>query len=86
MANDAARPRRQRTARPSDPPMTAYREGDRVEVVSGPFEGFLGKVVGPYDDRGPSDQIKVLVDVHGRDSPVLLRPHEMHHAPGESST
>ena len=63
-----------------------YREGDRVEVVWGPFKGFFGKVVGPYTDLGPSDQIKVLVDVYGHDSPVLLRPKEMRHTRGESST
>lgn len=45
----------------------APRRGEIVEIVSGPFFGFTGKVVGPVKDR-----IRVLTSLLGRETVVTL--------------
>jgi transcription antitermination factor NusG len=52
-----------------------YTAGDRVRVISGPFEGFPGIVVGPSDWL--IGRLNVAVDVFGRSSPVVLSPDEL---------
>lgn len=43
--------------------------GERVRVIAGPFENFLGEVEEIYPDKG---KIKVLVSMFGRETPVEL--------------
>ncbi len=43
--------------------------GDKIEVLSGPFQGFHGEVVEVSPDRG---KLKALISIFGRDTPVEL--------------
>jgi transcriptional antiterminator NusG len=43
--------------------------GDRIEVLSGPFQGFYGEVVDVSPERG---KLKALISIFGRDTPVEL--------------
>ncbi len=43
--------------------------GDRIEVLSGPFQGFYGEVVEVSPERG---KLKALISIFGRDTPVEL--------------
>ena len=44
-------------------------EGDKIEVLSGPFQGFHGEVVEISPERG---KLKALISIFGRDTPVEL--------------
>ncbi|WP_038026906.1 transcription termination/antitermination protein NusG [Synechococcus sp. PCC 7336] len=44
-------------------------EGDKIEVLSGPFQGFHGEVVEVSPERG---KLKALISIFGRDTPVEL--------------
>ena len=44
-------------------------EGDKIEVLSGPFQGFHGEVIEVSPDRG---KLKALISIFGRDTPVEL--------------
>jgi hypothetical protein len=52
-----------------------YSEGDRVRVISGPFEGRPGTVIGPSDWF--TGKLNVDVDVFGRSSAVVLAPDDL---------
>ncbi|MEN9205802.1 MAG: transcription termination/antitermination protein NusG [Thermostichales cyanobacterium BF4_bins_65] len=43
--------------------------GDRIEVLSGPFQGFYGEVIEISPERG---KLKALISIFGRDTPVEL--------------
>ena len=47
----------------------AFREGDQVRVVSGPFADFTGTVTEINPERG---KVKVMVTIFGRETPVEL--------------
>ena len=47
----------------------AFREGDQVRVVSGPFADFTGTVTEINPERG---KVKVMVTIFGRSTPVEL--------------
>jgi hypothetical protein len=49
-----------------------WKEGDRVRVVRGPFEGFLGTVAGHQDGV-----VTVDVEIFERSTPVLLPPEDL---------
>lgn len=44
-------------------------EGDKIEVLSGPFQGFHGEVVEVSPERS---KLKALISIFGRDTPVEL--------------
>lgn len=48
---------------------TGYSVGDAVKVNDGPFKEFVGKISEINQDKG---QVKVLLTVFGRETPVLL--------------
>lgn len=47
----------------------AYREGDRVRIIEGPFNDFRGTVAEVDMERG---KVRVLVNFFGRETPVEL--------------
>lgn len=47
----------------------AYSVGDAVKVVDGPFNEFVGTISEINEDKG---QVKVLLSVFGRETPVYL--------------
>lgn len=44
-------------------------EGDKIEVLSGPFQGFHGEVIEVSPERS---KLKALISIFGRDTPVEL--------------
>ena len=46
-----------------------YEEGDTVQVVNGPLEGFVGTV---QEKKKEKQKVKVLVSMFGRETPVEL--------------
>ena len=46
-----------------------YVEGDSVQVVNGPLEGFVGTV---QEINKEKQKVKVLVSMFGRETPVEL--------------
>ncbi len=48
---------------------TSFAIGDAVKVVDGPFKDFVGSINEINQDKG---QIKVLLSVFGRETPVVL--------------
>ncbi|MBN2016192.1 transcription termination/antitermination factor NusG [Candidatus Dojkabacteria bacterium] len=48
---------------------TSFSIGDAVKVVDGPFKDFVGSINEINQDKG---QIKVLLSVFGRETPVVL--------------
>ena len=46
-----------------------YVEGDTVQVISGPLEGFVGTV---QEINKEKQKVKVLVSMFGRETPVEL--------------
>ena len=46
-----------------------FEKGDRVTVIDGPFEDFIGTVQKVYPQQG---KVKVMVSMFGRDTPVEL--------------
>lgn len=48
---------------------TSYSIGDAVKVVDGPFADFVGSINEINQDKG---QVKVLLSVFGRETPVVL--------------
>ena len=46
-----------------------YSEGDMVQVVNGPLEGFIGTV---QEINKEKQKVKVLVSMFGRETPVEL--------------
>ncbi len=48
---------------------TAFAIGDAVKVVDGPFKDFVGSINEINQDKG---QVKVLLSVFGRETPVVL--------------
>jgi transcriptional antiterminator NusG len=57
-------------AKSESPRMTAkYIKDDKVEVIDGPFNGFIGVV----DDVNPEkEKVRVIVSIFGRQTPVEL--------------
>ena len=49
--------------------MTSFSAGDAVEIIEGPFSGFIGRCVRP---GRTTDSIEVLVNIFGRETPVEL--------------
>ena len=49
--------------------MESFTVGERVRITVGPFAGFLGKVTAI--DRNKA-QLKIVVEVFGRATPVTL--------------
>jgi len=47
----------------------AFAVGDAVKVVDGPFKDFVGAISEINEDKG---QVKVLLSVFGRETPVVL--------------
>jgi hypothetical protein len=52
-----------------------YGEGDRIEVTDGPYAYHRGIVVGPVE--GVDDLVAVVLDLHGRRVPTMLRHNEL---------
>ncbi len=50
-------------------PRVAYQPGDEVQVISGPFVNFTGRIDEVNVERG---KLKVIVSMFGRDTPVEL--------------
>lgn len=48
---------------------SSFAVGDSVKVVDGPFKDFVGSVSEINEDKG---QVKVLLSVFGRETPVVL--------------
>ncbi|MEI7579164.1 MAG: transcription termination/antitermination protein NusG [bacterium] len=48
---------------------TSFTIGDAVKVVDGPFKDFVGSINEINEDKG---QVKVLLSVFGRETPVVL--------------
>ena len=48
---------------------SSFAVGDPVKVVDGPFKDFVGSVNEINEDKG---QVKVLLSVFGRETPVVL--------------
>jgi transcriptional antiterminator NusG len=48
---------------------TSFSIGDAVKVVDGPFADFVGSISEINQDKG---QIKVLLSIFGRETPVVL--------------
>ncbi|KXK07854.1 MAG: hypothetical protein UZ20_WS6002001071 [candidate division WS6 bacterium OLB21] len=48
---------------------TSFAVGDAVKVVDGPFTDFVGSISEINTDKG---QVKVLLSVFGRETPVIL--------------
>ncbi len=46
-----------------------FRPGQKVRVVDGPFEDFVGTVDGIYPDKG---KVRILISFFGRETPVEL--------------
>ena len=46
-----------------------FEKGDKVNVIDGPFEDFIGVVQEVYPQQG---KVKVMVSMFGRDTPVEL--------------
>ncbi len=51
------------------PTKVAWAPGDVVKVTSGPFANFEGTI---EEVNGPKEQIRVLISLFGRDTPVTL--------------
>ncbi len=47
-----------------------FEKGDRVQVVDGPFEDFIGTIQEVHPQQG---KVKVMVSMFGRDTPVELQ-------------
>ncbi|MDD3647241.1 MAG: KOW motif-containing protein [Candidatus Dojkabacteria bacterium] len=47
----------------------SFSTGDAVKVVDGPFKDFVGSISEINQDKG---QLKVLLSVFGRETPVVL--------------
>ena len=47
----------------------AFALGDAVKVMDGPFKDFIGAISEINEDKG---QVKVLLSVFGRETPVVL--------------
>ncbi len=47
-----------------------FEKGDRVRVIDGPFEEFIGTVQEVHPQQG---KVKVMVSMFGRDTPVELQ-------------
>ncbi len=50
-------------------PKVAFRKGQNIKVISGPFDGFIGVIDEVLVDRG---KLKVYVSMFGRETPVEL--------------
>ncbi|MCL6451867.1 MAG: transcription termination/antitermination protein NusG [Acetobacteraceae bacterium] len=50
-------------------PKVAFRPGQNVKVVAGPFDGFVGVIDEVSPERG---KLKVFVSMFGRDTPLEL--------------
>jgi len=48
---------------------TSFSMGDAVKVIDGPFSDFVGSISEINQDKG---QVKVLLSVFGRETPVIL--------------
>lgn len=46
-----------------------FYAGEKVQVVSGPFEDFIGEIEEVYPDKG---KVRVIVSMFGRETPVEL--------------
>jgi transcriptional antiterminator NusG len=59
-----------RTKEEEDPrPAVSFKEGDRVRIVDGPFDNFMGIVEKAEEDK---QKVKVMVTIFGRTTPVEL--------------
>jgi transcriptional antiterminator NusG len=50
-------------------PKIDFTVGERVRVISGPFENFIGNIDEIYPDKG---KVRVMVSMFGRETPVEL--------------
>ena len=50
-------------------PKAAYRKGDQIKVIEGPFMNFVGNVEGMDEEKG---KLTVMVSIFGRTTPVEL--------------
>ncbi len=50
-------------------PAVSFKEGDRIRIVDGPFDNFMGIVEGSDDAK---QKVKVMVTIFGRTTPVEL--------------
>ncbi len=50
-------------------PKVAFKKGQNIKVISGPFDGFIGVIDEVLVDRG---KLKVYVSMFGRETPVEL--------------
>lgn len=50
-------------------PKVQWNAGDMIRVVSGPFEGFTGKI---EDVNAEREKVRVFISIFGRETPVEL--------------
>jgi len=50
-------------------PEITFKEGDKVKIIDGAFEGFIGSVEEVNEDKGT---VRVMVTIFGRSTPVEL--------------
>ena len=50
-------------------PAVSFKEGDRVRIIEGPFDNFMGVVENADDSK---QKVKVMVTIFGRTTPVEL--------------
>lgn len=58
---------------PSKRPASGYKKGQRVEILQGPWQAFMG----PIEKLDTRDRISVLLNVFGRLTPVTVKAHEI---------
>jgi transcriptional antiterminator NusG len=50
-------------------PRIDFTVGEKVRVISGPFENFIGAIDEIYPDKG---KVRVMVSMFGRETPIEL--------------
>jgi transcriptional antiterminator NusG len=56
--------------KPEEVQTSAYSEGERVRIVSGPFAEFTGRI---DEVNLNKETVRVMINIFGRDTPVELR-------------
>ena len=54
--------------------VAAYRVGERIRIIDGPFMDFSGIVEAASEQDG---KVQVIVDFFGRETPVQLKPEQI---------